>query len=175
MCNNNSKKNNNWVNKKKNHYKNNNWVNKKKNSFNKFYNNKKSSWKNYNQNPSKIIKQFNLYLFIKQTYNNIFLTVTNSDGQVKFVISGGRSKLKGNNRNSHRSVQIITQILISKLRFLKIKRTPFQTLCVFLTTPKNSVISLLLNLINQITKIRYIAARYKIPHNGLRSKKLKRL
>lgn len=117
--------------------------------------------------PAPIDRKFNLCLWVRQTYNNIFLTITDSRGRVRFVISGGFSKLRGNNRASHRSIEIITRILLKKLHRVKIKRLEFRTLCVFLTTPKNSVIKSLLRLLTSIPKIRFIAARLRIDRKSV--------
>lgn len=119
--------------------------------------------------------KFGLCLWIRQTYNNIFLTVTSVRGKVRFVISGGFSKLRGNNRASHRSVEIITKMLIRKLNRIRIKRLEFKTLAIFLTTPKNSITKSLLNLLSFVPKVNFIASRLRIPHNGIRLKKLRRL
>lgn len=123
----------------------------------------------------RIDKKFNLCLWIRQTYNNIFLTLTDTNGRVKFVISGGISKLRGNNRTSHRSVEIITKILINRLRYVKLRGLEFKTLCLFLVTPKNSISKTVLQLFSFIPKVKLIAARIRIPHNGIRLKKLRRL
>jgi ribosomal protein S11 len=140
-------------------------------SFRKF-----NSWKNpYWKKIPSIDKRFNICLWVRETYNNIFLTVTDNRGCVRASISGGFSKLRGNNRSSYRSVEIITRILLKKLNRIRIHRVPFKTLCVFLVTPKNGVISSLLELISGAPKLHMISSRIRIPHNGIRLKKLRRL
>jgi ribosomal protein S11 len=135
----------------------------------------KSSWKKSYQKKPSIDKRFNICLWVRQTYNNIFPTVTDSSGCVRTSVSGGYSKLRGNNRASYRSVEIITRILLKRIKRIKIRRVPFKTLCIFLVTPKNGVMSSLLESLASAPKIHMISSRIRIPHNGIRLKKLRRL
>jgi ribosomal protein S11 len=130
----------------------------------------KARWK-----TPPIDKRFNICLWIRQTYNNIFLTVTDSRGCVRTMISGGSSKLRGNNRTSYRSVEIITRILLRRIKRIKIRRVEFKTLCIFLVSPKNGLISFLLELLAEAPKVHMVSSRIRTPHNGMRLKKLRRL
>ncbi len=123
----------------------------------------------------KLIKsRLNYYLIIKQTTNNIFLTLTNIKGETKAVITGGFSKAKGKNRSSHHSIHIISKILLKKLYTFKRKKL-FKLLCIFLVTPKNSRIESLLRSLSGFKKIAAVLGRIRVPHNGVRPKKLRRL
>ena len=136
---------------------------------------KKSKGSHINPKILKMVKsQLNYYLVIKQTTNNIFLTLTNVKGETKAVITGGFSEAKGKNRSSHHSIHIISKILLKKLYTFSRKKL-FNLLCIFLVTSKNSRIDALLRSLSGFKKIIAILGRIRIPHNGVRPKKLRRL
>lgn len=116
-----------------------------------------------------------VFLHIRQNYNNIFITVTDDKGRVRFSVSGGFSKLRGSNRVSFRSIDIISKIVVDRLTTIKSSKFPFNNVNIFLITPPTQLVNLFLDSLTNLSFIKFFVARLKIPHNGMRSKKLRRV
>ncbi|XBT18804.1 MAG: 30S ribosomal protein S11 [Candidatus Shikimatogenerans sp. AspAUS03] len=116
----------------------------------------------------KIDKICNLY--IKTTYNNTIISLTNLSGEVLMWSSSGKMKFKGSKKNTSYAAQISCQEVIEKAIKIGLKK-----IHIFLNGPglgKESSIKTAYNLGIKILSIKDITA---IPHNGCRPSKKRRI
>lgn len=116
-----------------------------------------------------------LIFSIKQTYNNFFITLTDSSGGVLKHTSGGASKLRGAKRRTYISAEMVTT------KFLDEFENDFSSILevcqvvVFLRTKPNVITNTIIDKCAGRFPIVQFVEIQKIPHNGMRGKKLRRL
>ncbi len=108
--------------------------------------------------------------FVKATYNNTIVTLTDLDGNVISWASAGMAGFKGPKKSTPYAAQIITRLAVEKAR-----ETGLKEVSVFVkgvgTGRESAVRALNANGLN----ITYIKDITPIPHNGCRPKKPRRV
>lgn len=115
------------------------------------------------------------YMFLKQTYNNFFLTITDVRGNVILTFSGGAAGLRGTKRRTHTAAEFVAKKFVDIFtnRFLS-KNPSIKIVCVLRMKP-NLISNTILNTCNETIPIELYVENLRIPHNGMRGKKLRRI
>jgi ribosomal protein S11 len=116
-----------------------------------------------------------VYLYLTQTYNNFFLTLTDDKGSVIKSASGGFSHLRGTKRRTYTSAEIVAT------KFLEEFQTDFSTIIsetrvVFIFQMKpNIILNTILNVLIGSMAFSMFIEVLKIPHNRMRGRKVRRI
>lgn len=112
-----------------------------------------------------------MIIHIKATFNNTFMTLTNSQGQVLTWCSAGSSGFKGSRKGTPFAAKRVVEIFMKKSNdyFHKCHHI---IVCIQGTGPgrQNAIRGLI-----KMRKIRLLRDLTKIPHNGCRPPKKRRL
>ncbi|XBT18627.1 MAG: 30S ribosomal protein S11 [Candidatus Shikimatogenerans sp. Tcar] len=109
-------------------------------------------------------------LYIKSTYNNIIITLTNKIGDVLLWSSSGKMKFKGFKKNSSYAAEIICKDIISRSIKLGLKKVNIFIKGISLV--KDIIIR---TIYNMKIKICFIKDITPISHNGCRPPKKRRI
>jgi small subunit ribosomal protein S11 len=131
--------------------------------------------KNKNKNKNKNDDSIGFVLGITQTYNNFFIIFSTLDGNTIFYLSGGHSGLRGSKRGTVRASEIVSNIFVE--RFENVKRLLKRSVKVSLVLrcAPSIVVTTFINNIAPFVPISAILSLVKIPHNGIRGKRLRRV
>lgn len=116
----------------------------------------------------KIDKICNLY--IKTTYNNIIISLTNLLGEVKIWSSSGKMKFKGSKKNTSYASKTTCKDVIKKAIKMGLKKVHIYLKGLGLG--KESAIKVVYNLGIKILSIKDVTP---VPHNGCRPSKKRRI
>lgn len=119
----------------------------------------------------RINLKINFIVFIKQTVNNLFVTVKNRRKKVLLVKSSGSVGFKGSKRGTFFAAIILAKEVARLLRLLS-KR--YVRIILLSRLTKNTKLTIK-NLSYSGLKILEIIERIPTPHNGLRGSKIRRL
>ena len=119
----------------------------------------------------RINKKINCIVFLKQTVNNLFITVKNRNQKVMLVRSSGFIGFKGSKKNT-----FFAAIALAKevARLLRLMSRRYARIILLSKMTKNLKLSIK-NLSYSGLKVLEIVERIPIPHNGLRGSKARRL
>lgn len=114
-------------------------------------------------------------LTITQTYNNFFITLTDMNGKVYKKSSGGSSGLRGTKRRTHTAAEIVATNFLTEFKDDFCTIWPDMRIIVLFRTKPNIIVNTILNiLIDRMPFYLFLEAR-KIPHNGMRKRKIRRI
>lgn len=115
------------------------------------------------------------FLQIKQTYNNFFITVTDIDGEVWQKMSGGASGFKGTKRRSAASAEIVAYKFIREFEEDFCTVFADMRITLVLRAKPDTITNIIISTISDVKPFYAIVERMKVPHNGLRRKKVRRI
>nr|BBD21667.1 30S ribosomal protein S11 [Poropsis sp. ID1_4] len=125
----------------------------------------------------KLVQGENILIYIKTTFNNTIFTLTNSQGQVLNWASAGSCGFKGSRKSTAFAAKKSAEIFIKK-SLDSISRCSQIKICVSgIGLGRENALRSVVNLIEKPhkQKIRAIREISKIPHNGCRPPKKRRL
>lgn len=122
------------------------------------------------------VKHVYAMLYIEQTYNNFFITLTNVKGEVFMSMSGGVSGLRGTKRRTHMSAEIVATKFLDRFLARCSPVLPIMHITAVLRTKPNIIVNTILNVFieGQMPFLQFVETR-RIPHNGMRKRKIRRI
>lgn len=108
--------------------------------------------------------------FIKATFNNIIISITNSEGQVITWSSSGKMGFKGSKKNTPYAAQIAASDCAKEAYELGMRKAD-----VFVKGPGSGREAAIRTIHNTGIEINSIQDRTPIPHNGCRPPKRRRV
>lgn len=115
-----------------------------------------------------------LNIIFRQTCHNFFIHVADMKNKNIIILNGGVSNLFGKYRGSIRSIEIVSKILFKKIeRIEKFVKIPVKFILV-LKTSSNLLTKIFVNLLLSKLSFYKFVEFVKVPHNGVKRKKVKR-
>jgi len=113
-----------------------------------------------------------VYVFIKQSYNNIFSSIYKLNGYVLWTCSSGKLGFKGSKKLNNFSSKAIGRSTLLFLKCLKIRK-----IILVLKSPSTSIVKSFLKGLcdKKYVQVRKIFYKILISHNGLRNRKERRV
>ena len=124
--------------------------------------------KTQSKKKSRVLARANIY--IKASYNNVMITVTNEQGEVLAWSTSGAAGFKGPRKATPYAASRVVELLMSKLE--KINMEEVHILVRGIGTGRDASIRALMGKGLNITAIKDITP---LPHNGCRPKKPRRV
>ncbi len=118
----------------------------------------------------KVIIDANGFAFIKSTFNNVIISITNSQGQVISWSSAGKMGFRGSKKNTPYAGQVAAADCAQKAHEMGLRKVE-----VFVKGPgagRESAIRAIQNTGIEVTAIRDVTP---LPHNGCRPPKRRRV
>jgi ribosomal protein S11 len=129
-------------------------------------------YKNFFFGKNSINKMANIY--IRRTYTNVFVTLTDMKNNVVICITSGSADRTLTNRRKKRIAQSVEQIVLAMNYFFKLYEIKALNIILKMRV-KAHVYTLIHKLINLGLVILSISSRRLIAHNGVKGRRLRRL